>query len=66
MVWLKHLIDTRFKHWPAIGTEKEEATRAKRTRTAEYNKAENRIKGEAENRTTAEKDRFGKGGKPGF
>jgi hypothetical protein len=44
--WLKHLSDTKFKHWPAKGKEKQEATRAKRTRTAECKKARNRRKRE--------------------
>ncbi|KAL5270915.1 hypothetical protein ACHWQZ_G001543 [Mnemiopsis leidyi] len=44
--WLKHLSDTRFKHWPAKGEEKEGMTRGKRTRTAEYKKAKNRRKRE--------------------
>ena len=44
--WLKHLSDTRFKHLPAKGEEKEEMARAKRTRTAEYKKAKNRSKRE--------------------
>ena len=44
--WLKHLSDTKFKHWPAKGKEKEEMTKAKRTRTAEYKKSKKRRKRE--------------------
>ena len=42
--WLKYLNNTKFKHWPAKGKEKEENHAAKRSRTAACKAARNRKK----------------------